>query len=36
MYELSAHIAQTAKRKNGIKYEDDISVVAMKIKKSKK
>lgn len=35
VHELAVHIAQTARIKNGIKYEDDISVVAMKIKKNR-
>lgn len=35
MHELAVHIANTAKKKNGIKFEDDISVIAMKVKKSR-
>lgn len=35
MHELAVHIANTAKLKNGIKFEDDISVVAMKLKRSR-
>lgn len=33
MHELAVHIANTARKKNGIRFEDDISVVAMKLKR---
>ncbi len=33
MHELAIHIANVAKSKNGIKFEDDISVIAMKMKR---
>lgn len=36
MHELAVHIANTAKNRNGIKFEDDISVVAMKLKKNRR
>ena len=35
MHELAVHIANTAKKKNGLRFEDDISVVAMKVKRAK-
>lgn len=33
MHELAVHIANTGRMKNGIKFEDDISVVAIKLKR---